>query len=208
MNVRDLLDRLFPAREGSGGAEAAPWVVVGLGNPGPEYKNTRHNVGWWCIDELVRRASATLDRKNRHARLAQVQIEGQDAVLAMPKTFVNKSGDAVKYLLDRFRSDPERLIVVYDDINLDPGKIRIRRQGSAGGHNGMKSIIASIGTDEFPRVRIGVGRPPSRSEQIGHVLGAFPPDEREAVNTAVQNAADAVGAIIAHGTEEAMNRFN
>ena len=209
-DIGALLDRLFPKREARGRfqAEAAPWVIVGLGNPGPEYEETRHNAGLWCIQELARRAHVKLERAGRLARLAQVDIEGQPAVLVAPRTFVNESGSAVKWALARYRAGPEKLIVALDELNLEPGAVRIRSTGSPGGHNGMKSIIVAISTEEFVRVRIGVGRPSSPERQVEHVLSPLSKADRALVDEAVKRAADAVAAVIRDGAEPAMNQFN
>jgi PTH1 family peptidyl-tRNA hydrolase len=185
-----------------------PWVVVGLGNPGREYEETRHNVGLWCIDELARRTGVKLERADRRARLAETQVAGRRVALIASRVYVNESGVAVGYALTRFHSGPERLIVVLDDINLEPGAIRIRRKGSSGGHNGLKSVTAAIGTDEFIRVRIGVGRPGSPEKQVDHVLSEFSRADKAMVREAVKRAADAIDAIVRDGVEQAMNTFN
>ncbi|MDA1278568.1 MAG: aminoacyl-tRNA hydrolase [Chloroflexi bacterium] len=185
-----------------------PWIVVGLGNPGAEYRNTRHNVGWWCVDELVRRTNAELNRKRKEVRFAEVELGGNQAVLAYPRTFMNRSGQALHYLTNRFKSGPERILIVTDDINLPPGSVRIRKKGGPGGHNGLKSIIESLGTDEFPRIRIGVGTPDTSEEQVEHVLGTFDPETRDRVKLASERAADAVTVIVSGDIDNAMNRFN
>ncbi len=188
---------------------AGPWVIAGLGNPGPEYERTRHNVGLWCIDELVTRARIKLARTDRRIRSAKTSIGGAPVVLVAPRTYVNDSGVAVRFALERFGSAPANLVVIADDINLATGDIRIRRSGSAGGHNGMKSIIAALGTDEFIRIRIGVGQPPGRGRrQIEFVLGEFSTTDRKLVDGAVMRAADAVAGIVADGIESTMNQFN
>ena len=208
MTFKSLLDRLFPSR---GGAEEPafenPWIVLGLGNPGPEYRDTRHNAGHWCVQRLVEQTSADLETR-RLARTGQVQMAGHETVLALSRTYVNLSGEAADYLLTRYRADPERLVVVSDDINLPVGAVRIRKQGSAGGHKGLKSITAAIGTDKYKRVRIGVGRPASPDKQIEHVLGVPGPGERAVVDESVGRAAAAVRTIIAEGVEISMNRYN
>jgi PTH1 family peptidyl-tRNA hydrolase len=181
---------------------------VGLGNPGPEYEDTRHNAGVWCVNELARRSRAKLERADRRARTAETSIEGQRTVLVVPRTYVNDSGTAVRWALARYRSGPDRLIVVLDEVNLDPGAVRIRRSGSAGGHNGMKSILGAVGTEEFVRVRIGVGRPGSAARQVEHVLSPLPRAERALVDEAVKRAADAVHTVIRDGAETAMNLYN
>ena len=207
MDVSSLLDKLFP--RGSGGAaDGPPWIVVGLGNPGAEYRNTRHNVGWWCLDELVRRTNADLNRKRKELRFAEVEIGGNRAVLAYPRTFMNRSGMALSCLTNRFKTGPEQVLIVTDDINLSPGSVRIRKKGGPGGHNGLKSIITALGTNEFPRVRIGVGNPESSSEQVDHVLGTLDPASRELVTAASIRAADAITMIVNGDIDNAMNKFN
>ena len=207
MDVSSLLDKLFPSGNG-GGSEGPPWLVVGLGNPGPEYKNTRHNVGWWCLDELVKRSNAELNRKRKEVRFAEVELGGSPVVLAYPRTFMNRSGTALSYLTNRFGTTPDKILIVTDDINLKPGSVRIRKQGGPGGHNGLKSIISTLGTNEFPRVRIGVGNPESSAVQVDHVLGTFDPNTRDLVKTAAERAADAITMIVSGDIDNAMNKFN
>jgi PTH1 family peptidyl-tRNA hydrolase len=205
-----VFERLFPRRQDAGQrtGRVAPWVIVGLGNPGRDYENTRHNVGLQCVELMARQSRVKLERAGRQARLADTQIVGQPAVLAVPRTFVNESGAAVRYVLTRSRAGPEKLIVILDELNLDPGEVRIRRRGSPGGHNGMKSIVAAIGSEEFVRVRIGVGRPPSAEKQVQHVLSPFSRNDRALVDQAIASAAEAAAAIIRDGVEAAMNLWN
>lgn len=207
MDITSLLEKLFPGGRG-GGSEGTPWIVVGLGNPGAEYRNTRHNVGWWCLDELVRRTNAELNRKRKELRFAEVELGGGQVVLAYPRTFVNRSGQALNYLTGRFKAGPEKVLIVTDDINLPPGSLRIRKKGGPGGHNGLKSIITALGTNEFPRVRIGVGTPDSSGEQVEHVLGTFEPATLELVKAASARASDAITLIVSGDIDNAMNRFN
>jgi PTH1 family peptidyl-tRNA hydrolase len=182
-------------------------LIVGLGNPGPEYANTRHNVGFMVVDELSRRHRIPVKTLKHSARTGEGEIHGEPAALAKPLTYMNVSGQAVGPLLRRHSLPPAHLIVVYDDADLPLGKLRLRARGSAGGHGGLKSIIGTLGTDEFPRVRIGIGRS-GRGDMVGHVLGGFRREEREAIEHAIQRAADAVEAILIDGIEPAMNRFN
>jgi len=207
LDITSLLEKLFPSGRG-GGSEGTPWIVVGLGNPGAEYRNTRHNVGWWCLDELVRRTNAELNRKRKELRFAEVELGGGQVVLAYPRTFVNRSGQALNYLTGRFKAGPEKVLIVADDINLPPGSLRIRKKGGPGGHNGLKSIITALGTNEFPRVRIGVGTPDSSGEQVEHVLGTFEPATLELVKAASARASDAITLIVSGDIDNAMNRFN
>lgn len=182
--------------------------MLGLGNPGAEYRNTRHNVGWWCMGELVRRTNAELNRKRKELKYAEVELGGTHTVLAYPRTFMNRSGLALSYLTHRFKTPPENILIVTDDINLNPGSVRIRKKGGPGGHNGLKSIITALGTNEFPRIRIGVGNPDSSSEQVDHVLGTFDHDTRDLVNAASLRAADAITMIVNGEFDNAMNKFN
>ena len=207
MDLAGLFDRIRRLR---GGApfEGAPYVVVGTGNPGPEYRDTRHNAGFWCIDRLAERAGVKLRRAHRHALVAVTTLDGEAVVLAKPRTFVNRSGLAVSYLLNRFAAGPQRLIAVVDDIHLPPGSVRIRAKGSPGGHKGLQSIAEHIGTSGFARVRIGIGAPDDPADQVRHVLGSLPPDERRQVDEAVGRAADAVAAILTDGIGPAMSAYN
>ena len=209
MTFKSLLDRLFPTTEGSGEEPTLenPWIVLGLGNPGAEYRDTRHNAGHWCVQQLAEETSATLENR-RLVRTGQINIAGYATVLGLSRTYVNLSGEAAEYLLTRYGAAPERLIVVSDDINLPVGALRIRKQGSAGGHKGLKSITAAIGTDKYKRVRIGVGKPASPDKQIEHVLGVPGTGERAAVDESITRAVQAIRTIVSEGVENSMNRFN
>jgi PTH1 family peptidyl-tRNA hydrolase len=183
-------------------------VIVGLGNPGDKYTRTRHNAGFWFIDRLAKKHSITLERRHQSALIGEGVIGDDSVVLVKPRTFVNRSGEAVRYLLARYRIKPDKLLIVYDEINLPPGKLRLRPGGSAGGHNGIRSIIESAGTQEFPRLRIGVGRQEDGDSQIDHVLGKLPPDEQKAVDDAIERGVDAVSNLLTEGIDRAMNKFN
>ncbi len=182
-------------------------LVVGLGNPGPEYSGTRHNVGFMVADILSRRHRIPVKASQHGARVGEGEIAGEPVALVKPLTFMNVSGRAVAPLMQRHSLLPAHLVVVYDDADLPLGKIRVRARGSAGGHNGIKSIIGATGSAEFPRVRIGIGRA-GRGDLVDHVLSGFKADERELVHDALERAADAVEAVLAHGIERAMNLFN
>ena len=207
MTFRSLLDRLFPRTGDGEPVPENPWIVMGIGNPGAEYRDTRHNAGHWCVQRLVAETGAALESR-RLARTGHVEIEGHAVVLALARTYVNLSGEAAEYLLTRYRAEPRRLIVVTDDINLPLGAVRIRKQGSAGGHKGLKSVIEAISTDEFIRVRIGIGKPASPDKQVEHVLGVPGPDERAVLDESVERAAEAIRTIIGEGVEISMNRYN
>lgn len=184
-----------------------PWIILAIGNPGPEYAGTRHNVGWWAADILVKEHNARL-RDDGPSRVAHLTIESQPTVIAYPKTFVNRSGAAARALLSHYQTETRRLIVITDDINLAPGRIRVRRAGGDGGHNGLKSIIETLSDNTFPRIRIGVGKPTNGDTQIDHVLGRPTDEELTAIQTATKRAAQATQTIITQNVETAMNEFN
>ena len=183
-------------------------IIVGLGNPGEKYAGTRHNAGFWCVDRIAKENGIKFSRKNRSTLVGEGVIEGQRVVLAKPRTFVNRSGASVTYLLARFGAKPQQLLVIYDELNLPLGKLRLRPHGSAAGHNGVKSIIEALGTDDFPRLRFGIGRPDPQSDQIGFVIGQMEEDERQKANEMVERTAEAVSSLLNDGIDVAMNKFN
>lgn len=183
-------------------------AIIGLGNPGAEYATTRHNAGFWCIDALSRKYAIRLERLRSAAIIGEGAIANRPVALVKPRTYVNRSGAAIRYLQARYALQADKLLIVCDDINLPPGKLRLRPKGSAGGHNGLKSIIEAAGSQAFPRLRIGVGRPADGAGQIEHVIGPMPPDEREIMDAAVERAADAIACLLAEGIQETMSRFN
>ena len=183
--------------------------MAGLGNPGKRYENTRHNVGFDAIDELVDRYRIPGSGVSHKAMVGKGIMEGQKVLLAKPLTYMNLSGEAIRGLVDYYKIDPEtELLVIYDDISLEPGNIRIRKKGSAGGHNGIKSIIAQLGTQNFQRIRIGVGEKPKNWDLADYVLGTFGKEDRPLVEEALGNAAEAAAMIVQRKIDEAMNRFN
>lgn len=182
-------------------------MVVGLGNPGPSYANTRHNVGFAVIERLAAKLNAPNPRRLHAALVSQCEVGDQTLVLVQPMTYMNRSGQAVRPLLDSFGLTPGDLLVVYDDVALPVGTLRIRRRGSAGGHNGMKSVISSLNSEEFARLRIGVGSPEEK-DLADYVLSPFRLSERPLVDAAIEAAAEAVLVWVTSGVEEAMNRFN
>jgi PTH1 family peptidyl-tRNA hydrolase len=209
-------------------------AIVGLGNPGPRYRHTRHNVGWWTLDELARRwgAGKAKPEKARHAEVVRCTVDGEPLVLVKPQTFMNDSGKAVRALVEKDKLKPEEIMVVYDDIDLAAGRIRIRSGGSSGGHRGLKSIqehlaqvmrsrkpkappgetgggpAAKEESPEFPRIKVGLGRPPAGVDPIDYVLTTFTPDELAVVKPAVERTADAIECWLREGIDVAMNRFN
>ena len=180
-------------------------AIVGLGNPGPEYTATRHNLGFEVVDEVARRWAVKLKSWKSIAALAVVNQH--DALLAEPKTFMNLSGDCVQRIGAFYQLEPSEFLIVVDDVNLPLGRLRLRKLGSAGGHNGLKSVIQHIGAD-FPRLRVGVGRGDPKWDLADHVLSRFGPEEQEAAREAVARGADAVEMFVAQGIDMAMNRFN
>ncbi|MDO4825033.1 MAG: aminoacyl-tRNA hydrolase [Bacillota bacterium] len=185
------------------------WIVVGLGNPGPKYDWTRHNVGFLVVDELADRANIPVQRVKYKALTNTTKLGGKSVLLMKPVTYMNLSGEAVGQAARFYKVPPERILVISDDVSLPQGKLRIRRSGSAGGHNGLKNIIAHLGTDQFPRVKVGVGnKPRPDSDMAAWVLGKFTGPDREAMEAAVKKAADAVTCFIEQGADKAMAHFN
>ena len=185
------------------------FIIVGLGNPKNEYRNTRHNVGFDVIDLLADKNGIPMDIKKHRAVCGKGIIEGEKVVLAQPQTFMNLSGLSVIELVNYYKIDPEKeLIVVYDDVDLSPGQIRIRKQGSAGGHNGMKSVIGGLNSQDFTRIRIGVGEKPKMFDLADYVLGHFTKEERDVIDTAIIRATEAIRMILSESVDAAMNRFN
>ena len=183
------------------------WLVVGLGNPGPEYRGTRHNVGFELIDRLGERFKIKLDRSKHKARFGLGTVFETPVVLVKPLTYMNLSGQAVAPIMREYGLKPDRVLVVSDDTDLLPGRVRLRAEGSAGGHNGHKSLIASFGTQVYPRLKIGIGRT-AKDATIDHVLGPFHPDERPDVDSALQRCEAAIEALFLRGLEAAMQDAN
>ena len=185
-----------------------PSVVVGLGNPGQTYARTRHNAGAQALERIASSWRIPLERRNRHALIGQGAIQGEAVALARLRCYMNESGEPVSYLVRRFGIPPQRLLVIYDDLDLPLGALRIRPGGGPGGHKGMASIIQALGTQDFPRLRLGIGRPPAGLDDVIYVLGAFTPPEEEVMRKVRERVVDAVRCILAQGLDAAMNRFN
>ena len=181
-------------------------AVIGLGNPGPRYADTRHNAGFMCVDLLARRTGVSLKDRRKAAVLGEGWLDGQRIVLVKPRTFMNLSGDAARYTLDRYRIDPAAMLVVLDDLDLPLGVIRLRASGGSGGHNGLNSINDALGGADYPRLRIGIGRP--QGGAVDHVLARFDADELPVLEEAIERAADAAEAWLRNGIDFAMNHFN
>lgn len=182
-------------------------VIVGLGNPGLKYENTRHNMGFKALDRISEKTGIPIDREKFSARYGKGRYKGEDVILLRPETYMNLSGIAVRQCLDFYKLGPEDIIVLYDDVDTPVGKIRLRPKGSAGGHNGMKSIIEAVFTSDFDRIRMGIDRNP-QYKMADWVLGRFSADEMEGVNASVEEAADAALEAVEKGFSSAMNHHN
>ena len=190
----------------SGGAA---WLLVCLGNPGEKYENTRHNVGYMVADEIGERCRAPIQKLRFKALTDLVTISGQKVLVMKPVTFMNLSGEAVRPAADFYKIPPGHVLVISDDTALAPGRLRIRKGGSAGGHNGLKNIIQHLGTDQFPRIRVGVGQKPHPDYDLADwVLGKFVGEDKKTMDAAIKRAADAVECLLSDGPDTAMNRFN
>ena len=185
------------------------YLIVGLGNPGMKYDATKHNMGFKVIDELVETYGIPSSGTSLKGMYGKGMIGGEKVILIKPMTYMNNSGECVRAFVDYYKVDPEEeVIIIYDDITLEPGSIRVRKKGSAGGHNGIKSIIAHLGTEKFKRIRVGVGEKPKNWDLADFVLSAFKPEEKDAVREGIEKAAKAVGVILTDGADAAMNRYN
>ncbi len=184
-------------------------LIVFLGNPGPKYSGTRHNVGFQTADALEKRLNVRINKAKFRALTARCSLGGESVLLMKPQTYMNLSGDAVREAVRFYKLEPEAVLVVCDDVSLPCGKLRFRTKGSAGGHNGLKDIISKLGSEDFPRLKIGVGAPPHPDYDMADwVLGSFKNREAEEISSAVQTAAEAIEVFIREGAEKAMNRYN
>jgi len=186
----------------------ADLLVVGLGNPGDEYRGSRHNLGAEVVELLAKRHGGRLRKRKERALVDEITIDGRRVALAIPLTYVNDSGHAVGALVRRFGVDPEQLVVVHDELDLPVAELKVKSGGGLAGHNGLRSIVAHLHTQDFQRVRIGVGKPVSKERGADHVLNRFSKRERAEVDVTVEQAADAVETIVRDGVDAAMNRFN
>lgn len=184
------------------------YVVVGLGNPGKKYDVTRHNIGFEVVDELARQNSIKITKTKFKAVVGEGQIHGEKVIIVKPQTYMNLSGECVMKILDFYDLSLDNLIVVYDDIDVDTGKLRIRKKGSGGSHNGMRNIIYLLKKDAFPRVRVGVGRPTNGQNLADYVLSRFPKSEQKLIIPVVEDAVSAIETIIKDDADLAMNRYN
>lgn len=184
------------------------FMIAGLGNPGKEYDRTRHNVGFLAVDALAGRYGIDIREKKHRALCGKGMIEGEKVILVKPQTYMNLSGESIRTVRDFYRLEHDEIIVIFDDISLAPGQLRIRRGGSAGGHNGLKSIIAQLGTQEFPRVRVGIGEKPAEMDLAAYVLSRFSQGEQKLMDDAFREAGAAAVTIMTEGVDRAMNIFN
>ena len=188
---------------------SAGWMLVGLGNPGPKYARSRHNVGFRAIDALCERQRCRCDRLRLKALTGFCELGGQKVLLVRPMTYMNLSGQAVRPLADYYKIPPEHILVIFDDISLPVGKLRVRPEGSAGGHNGIKSLIAELGTQNFPRIKVGVGEKPHPDYDLADwVLSSFTAQEEKLLAPVLERAVEAARTVIESGTQQAMNRYN
>jgi PTH1 family peptidyl-tRNA hydrolase len=185
------------------------WLIVGLGNPGKEYERTRHNAGFRALDILADKLGCKVDKLKFQGLYGQCTYQGKKLYLLKPQTYMNLSGRSVLQLSAYFHIPPQRIVVIFDDISLEPGRLRIRGDGSAGGHNGIKSIIAEVGSQDFPRVKVGVGAKPHAEQDLANwVLSTFSAQEEKALASSLERAADAALTVVTKGVYEAANRFN
>lgn len=183
------------------------YVIAGLGNPGKKYEKTRHNIGFITIDRLAEKHNINVDKLKFKALVGEGRISGQKIVLVKPQTFMNLSGESIQEVMNFYKLPPENLIVVYDDIDIELGTLRIRKSGSAGTHNGMRSIVQHLNSQDFPRIRIGMGGP-KKGDLVDFVIGGFTKDEEKVLDATVSTALNAVECIVESGTDLAMNKYN
>lgn len=204
---------MWPFKKKKRATDPFDLVIVGLGNPGPEYVGTRHNVGFECVDKFAAEYGLKWTGRRGPLKWAEGRVNIGDTafpvLLGKPRTFMNLSGEAVHYITSRWHVPGDKLLIIYDDMDLPLGSVRIRMQGSAGGHNGIKSIIRALGTEEIPRIRVGIGRDPTgRTGAVARVLGPFSREERETVDHSVSTATEAIACILTSGLDIAMSRYN
>lgn len=206
MSIWDAFERISKKSDSMGKIE---YIIVGLGNPGVSYENTRHNAGFIAVSRLEEKLGFKVDRHKFRALVGEVTVAEKRCLVMKPETFMNLSGEAVSEAADFYKIPPENIIVMFDDISLEPGKLRIRRKGSAGGHNGIKSIIECLDSEDFPRIKLGVGSKPHKDYDLADwVLSRFSDDEMKLMLSAADNACKALEYIVSGQTDKAMNEFN
>ena len=184
------------------------YLIIGLGNPEEEYSKTRHNMGFNAINKIAEQYGIKVNKSKFQGLYESAIIEGQKVMLIKPQTYMNLSGECIKQFVDFYKIQKEEILVIYDDMDIEPGKIKIRKKGGAGGHNGMKSIIKMLGTEEFVRIRTGIGRPEHSGDEINYVIGAIPEEEIPKLQEGVEKAKEAVIEILKNGIDSAMNKLN
>lgn len=184
------------------------YLIVGLGNPGKEYENTRHNMGFKVLNKLSKKYNIPITKSKFNGKYGTGIIENEKVILLEPQTYMNLSGEAIKPMLDFYKVDYSNLLVIYDDIDVEPGKVKIRTKGGPGTHNGMKSVVKEIGTEEFPRIRVGIGRPIHKDDEINYVIGAIPEEDLKRLDEGIEKAQKAVEEILRNGVDSAMNKYN
>lgn len=184
------------------------YIIAGLGNPGAKYENTRHNMGFRVLDMLAEEYNIDIKENKHKGLIGKGTIDGNKVVLVKPQTFMNLSGECLRAVMDFYKETPDHVIVIFDDISLDVGKIRVREKGSAGGHNGIKSIISHLGSEGFPRLKFGVGNKPENMDLADYVLGRFSKEDNDIVERKLKDACDAVCCMISEGCGRAMNKYN
>ena len=184
------------------------YLIVGLGNPENEYAHTRHNMGFDAINEVAEKNNINITKSKFKGLYETGIIQGKKVILLKPQTYMNLSGNSVKEVVDFYKIEKEKILVIYDDMDIEPGKIKIRKKGSAGGHNGIKSIIQMIGTEEFPRIRVGIGRPVHKGDEINYVIGAISEEDMLKLEEGTEKAQNAIVEILKNGVDSAMNQYN
>lgn len=184
------------------------YLIVGLGNPEADYANTRHNMGFNVINKLAKEYDITLSRKKFNSEYENDVIEGQKVILVKPQTFMNCSGEAVIEFVNFYKIEHDKIIIIYDDIDIEPGKIRIRKSGSPGTHNGMKSVVHFLDDENFPRIRVGIGKPEENQDMIEYVIGGIDEEEKKNLEVGVDLAKDAIIELLKNGIDSAMNKYN
>ena len=184
------------------------YIIVGLGNPGDKYEKTRHNVGFNVIDLLAKEYSIDVSKIKHKALIGEGRVGTEKVILVKPMTYMNLSGESIREAMDFYRVDPQQILVIYDDMDLEKGIIKIRKKGGAGSHNGMKSVIKELGTEEFPRIRVGIGKPEGPYDKINYVIGHIPNEEYEVLKQGINQATKGVTAILTQGIDVAMNQYN
>jgi len=184
------------------------YLIIGLGNPEKDYANTRHNMGVDVINKLAKQYDLEIAKKKFESEYETAIIEGEKVVLIKPQTFMNSSGEAVKAFIQFYKVDLKNVIVIYDDIDIEVGKIKVRKSGSPGSHNGIKSVTHFLSDENFPRIRIGIGKPDEDVDLVEHVLGAIPDEERKLLDEAIEKAKNAIVELLQNGIDSAMNKYN